>query len=320
MSNMRVVFLKSLLLVVWALGGAGAHGQEYPLKPVRIITTGAGGGNDIQTRLIAPAISGPLGQQVIVDNRGGTLLSAEAASKVPADGYSLLYSGQTLWVLPLLQKVPFDIRDFAPISKIVREVHIVTVHPSLPVKSVKDLIALARSKPGQLNYGSSVPGSNGHLDGELFKSLSGVNIVWVPYKGTSQALTAQISGEVQLAFSNPSSVLPYIQSRKLRAIAVTSATPSALTPDLPTVAASGLPGYEAESINGLFAPAKTPTAIINRLNQEIVRALSTTEMKERFIKVAVEAVSSTPEQFAAAIKSDTTSMAKIIKDANIKIE
>jgi tripartite-type tricarboxylate transporter receptor subunit TctC len=315
---MRIVSRCALALAVMIAGGIQA--QDYPNKPIRIITSGAGGGNDIQSRLIAPAIAGPLGQQVIVDNRGGSLLSAEAASKAPPDGYSLLYAGQTIWVTPLLQKVPYDVRDFVPISQIAREVYILTVHPSLPVKSVKELIALAKSRPGQLNYGSSIAGSNGHLAGELFKSLAGVDIVWVPYKGTAQALTAEISGEVHWTISNPGSVLPHMQSGRLRALAVTSATPSALTPGLPTVAASGLPGFEMISITGLFAPAKTPAAIITRVNQELVRALNLPEMKERFINVGVEAVSSSPEQFAAAIKSEMSSIAKVIKDAGIKIE
>ena len=302
------------------LGAGTVSGQDYPSKPIRFVTSAVGGGNDIQTRIIAPVISPPLGQPVIVDNRGGSLLSSEAVSKAPADGYTLLYNGQSMWLTPLLQKVPYDMRDFAAISQVTREIYILTVHPSLPVKSVKELIALAKARPGQLNYGSSIPGSNGHLAGELFKSLAGVNIVWVPYKGTAPAITAEISGEVQMTIANPGAVLPQMQAGKLKALAVTSPTPSALFPGLPTVAASGVPDFEMISMTGVFVPAKTAPEIINRINQEIVRALNLPEVKEKFLKSGVEAVSSSPEQFGAAVKADMSRISKVIKDANIKVD
>ena len=302
------------------LAAGMACAQDYPSKPIRFVTSAAGGGTDIQTRFIAPVMSSSLGTPVVVDNRGGAALATEHVSKSPADGYTILYAGQTMWLTPLLQKAPYDMRDFAPISQVAREIYIVTVHPSLPVKSVKELVVLAKSKPGQLNYGSGPTGSPGHMGMELLKSLSGANIVWIPYKGTQAAMTAEISGEVQIMVANPGLVLPQIQTGKLKALAITSPTPSELFANLPTVAASGVPGYDLVLLTGVFAPVKTSRAVINRLSQEIVRALNQPDVKQKFLTSGVEAAGSSPEQFDAAVKADITKMAKVIKDANIKVE
>ena len=230
---------------VLTLGTGAACGQDYPNKAIRIITSPAGGGSDFTARIVAQGVSAPLGQQVIVDNRTA-LQAAEAVSKASPDGYSLLVGGGVLWIGSLLRPSPFDaLRDFTPITMTERTVHVVTVHPSLPVKNVKELIALAKARPGELNYGSAGAGSAQHLGVELFKAMTGVNIVHVPYKGGGPALTALVGGEMQMTIYDSGGVGPHVKSGRLRALAVTSAEPSALVPGLPTVAASGVPGYES---------------------------------------------------------------------------
>jgi tripartite-type tricarboxylate transporter receptor subunit TctC len=252
-----VVAMLSTAAIV--LGVSAAYGQDYPNKPIRLVASTAGGGGDFTARLIAPGLAPALGQPVIVDNRSGSVLASEAAAKAPPDGYTLLVIGSSLWVTPLLQKVPYDVvRDFSPVSAIAREVGLVAVHPSLPVKSIKDLIALAKARPGELNYSFASPGSSSHLGAQLFTSLAGINIVGIPYKGNGPAATALIGGEVQLLITDVGLLMPHARSGKLRALAVTSATPTTLAPGMPTVAASGLPGYEATTMTGLLAPAKTP--------------------------------------------------------------
>jgi tripartite-type tricarboxylate transporter receptor subunit TctC len=302
------------------LAGGGAIGQDYPAKPIRVVTTAAGGGNDIQIRAIGPVISASLNTPLVVDNRASTSVAAEQITKSPADGYNILYVGQTIWVAPLLQKVPYDMRDLAPISQVAKEFFIFAVHPSLPVKSIKDLIALAKSRPGELNYGSGSPGGPAHMAMELLKSMSGANIVWVPFKGSQPALTATIGGEVHITVANPAIVVPQMKTGRLRALAITSATPSELVADLATVAASGLPGYEMVLYAGAFAPAKTPRPIVSRLSQEIVRALNQSDVKQKFLGWSVETGGGTPEQFESVIKADVAKISKVIKDANIKIE
>ena len=241
------------------LGAVSVAAQDYPSKPIRIAAGNPGGGNDFAARVIAQGISGPLGQPVIVENRGQIALSAEVVARAPPDGYTLFVAGASLWITQLLQKTSYDVmRDFSPLSTISRDVFIVAVHPSLPVKSIKDLITLAKSRAGELNYANGQTGGTQHLATELFKSLAGVNIVNVPYKGNTAGITALISGEVQVIINDAGLVIPHAKSGKVRALAVTSAEPSLLVPWLPTVAASGLPGYESVGITGMLAPAKTP--------------------------------------------------------------
>jgi tripartite-type tricarboxylate transporter receptor subunit TctC len=309
-----------LATVLLALGVACA--QSYPLKPLRIVTAEAGGGNDFAARTIGQSIAGQLGQPWVVDNRGGAggAIAAEIVARAPPDGYTLLVYASNVWLIPLLRKnVPYDvIRDFAPITWAARSPNTVVVHPSLPVKSVQDLIALARAKPGQLSYGSGGTGSSTQLAVELFKSMAKVDILRIPYKGNAPALNDLVGGQVQLMFATAGSVSPHIKSGRLRAIAVTSAEPSILAPGLPTVAASGLPGYESISIYGVFAPARTPAPIISQLNRAIVAVLNMPEVRERFFNVGVETVGSTPEQYAATIKADIARMSKVIRDARIQ--
>lgn len=297
---------------------SGASGQSFPDKPIRIIVSAPGGGSDFVARLVSGGISGPLGQPVIVDYRGGGILSADYTSKAQADGYSLIVSGAVLWISPLMLKTPFEAeRDFAPISLLVREINVVTVHPSLPVKSIKELVDLAKAKPGSINYSSSGVGTTDHLITELFKSMAGINIVHVPYKGTATALTAILGNETQFNITDVGNVAGHMKSGKLRGLAVTSAQPTTLVTGLPTVSASGVPGYEAVGRTGIWAPAKTPAAVINRLNQEIVRTINSQEVKDKFFNAGVEGVGNSPEQFTAEIKNEIAKISKVIRDANI---
>ena len=294
--------------------------QTYPSKPIRIVTSPAGGGSDFVTRLVAQGLTGPLGQPIVVDNRT-LFISGEVASRAPPDGYTLLLSSSTLWVATLLQKAPYDpVADFAPISTTTRSPNMLVVHPSLPAKSVQDLIALAKARPGVLNYGSSTIGSSLHLAAELFKSMAGVNITHISYKATGAAVNDLLGGHLELMFSSISPVIPHVKTGKLRALAITTTTPSALLPGLPTVAASGLPGYESVSLDGLFAPAKTPAAIINRLHQELVRFINQPEVKEKFFNTGSEVVGNSPEEFGAAVRGEIARLSKVIKDAGIRAD
>ena len=281
----------------------------------------AGGGNEIAGRIIAQAITDGLGQQVIVDNRGGAsgAIAGELLAKAPPDGYTLLYYGSTIWLLPFLRsKVPFDpLKDFAPVSLATSAPFFLFVHPAVPAKSVKELIALAKTRPGELNYGSAGSGAATHLSAELFKVVAGVDIVRIAYKGSALAMTGLLAGEVQMMLTSAAGGLSHVKSGRLRALAVASAKPSPLAPEIPTMASAGLPGYEAASMSGMFAPARTPAALINLLNQQIVRALARPDVKERFLNAAIEAVGSTPAEFAAILRSDMAKWSKVIRDAGI---
>ena len=315
----RINFAELLALNLMALTAGVTAAQDYPSKTVRIVAAAAGGGGDFQGRLLAQAISGPLGQPVIVENRGSSVLSAETVAKAPPDGYTLLVQGASLWVSGLLQELPYNaVRDFTPVVHISREVFILSVHPSVPVKSVKELIALAKERPGQLDFATGSIGGPGHLGGELLKSMAGINIVRVSFKGTAPSVTGLISGDGHLTIADAPLVAPHIKSGKLRALAVTSPDPSALAPGMPTVAAT-LPGYEIVGASGIWAPIKTPATIVNRINQEMTRYLRTPEAKEKLLGAQVEVVGGTPEQFDAFIKSDIARWSKVIKDAGIKM-
>jgi tripartite-type tricarboxylate transporter receptor subunit TctC len=301
------------------LATGSLYGQAYPTRPIRIVTSAAGGSPDLVARLIAQGISGPLGQPVIIDNRSSGIVPAELVAKAPPDGYTLIGTSNVLWLVTLMQKTTFDpLRDFAPIAMTNVAPAVLAVHPSLPVKSVKELIVLAKARPGQLNYSSSTNGTASHLAGELFKALAGVNIVRIAYKGAGLAINDLISGQVQMTFITATSVMPHVKSGRLRALAITSARPSELFPGLPTVAASGLPGYEATSSGALLAPAKTSEAIISRLNHEVVRFLGTPEARERLFHAGSEVVGSSPDELAAAIRTEMDRMRKVIKDAGIR--
>jgi tripartite-type tricarboxylate transporter receptor subunit TctC len=287
-----------------------------------MVTGGVGSGSDFVARLIAPELSASLGQPMIVDNRGSGVIPGEIVAKAPPDGYTLLLYGNAMWLAPFMQdRVAYDVtRDFSPVSLTTTTPNILVVQTTLPVNSVKELIALAKARPGELNYGSGPAGSLTHLAAELFKVMAGVNVVRINYKGVALAINDLLAGQVQLMFPTPATVMPHIKSGRLKALAVTSASPSALVPGVPTIASSGLPGYTSVAIQGVFAPAATPAPIINRLNEEIVRLVNRANMKEKLLSTGVEAVGSSPAQLAAAVKSEMASMGKVIKDAGIRGE
>ncbi len=303
---------------------ASAHAQQYPGKPIRIITTDPAGAADIAARLIAPALTANLGQQVIVDNRpgAGSMTSIESVAKAVPDGHTLLLHGSPVWLMQFMRgSLPWDpLRDLAPVSLAATLPNVLTVHPSLPVRSVKDLITLARARSGELNYGAGSAGASNHLAAELFNTMAKVSMVRIAYKGGGPAVLGLIGGQTQLMFATAASVKPHIDSGRLRAVAVTTASPSVLFPSLPTVAASGLPGYEALTLYGLFAPAKTPAAVVNLLNKEVVSVLTKAEVKERLARSGAEATSSTPEGFGAIVRDDIVRWGKLIKDAGIRAE
>lgn len=306
-------------IVFMVMGVGAASSQDYPNKTIRIVTAPAGGAADFLARPIAQELSVSLGNQVIVDNRPGGVIPGGIVSKSAPDGYTLLCASGILWILPLLQDAPFDpVKDFSPIILGARTANVLVVHPSLPVKTIAQLIALAKARPGEINYSSAATGTTTHLSGELLNFMAGIRLVRIPYKGTVPALTGLMVGEVHLSFPTTAAALPHVKTGRMRALAVTSAEPSVLFPTLPTVAASGLPGYESVSPFGLWAPAKTPRAIIERLNQESVKILTRPDIKERLTNAGLEIVASSPEQFAAVIKADMANMRKVLKAAGIR--
>jgi tripartite-type tricarboxylate transporter receptor subunit TctC len=302
-----------------ALAAAASHAQTYPAKPVRLVTVAPGSANDLVARLVAQELKGPLGQPVIVDNRG--TIAAEVVSKSAPDGYTLLLYGSAVWISPFIYKNEGSnpLRDLTPITLVASSPNVVVVHPSLPVKSAKELLALARRRPGELHYAAGSLGAAPHLAAELFKSMGRVNIVRVPYKGTGGSLIGLLSGEVEMMFPTAGSVTPHIKAGKLRALAVTSLKPSPLAPGLPTLAET-LPGYESVSLNGMFAPARTPATIVNLVNQAVVRILTRPDLKERLTQAGMDAVVTTPEEFAAIIQSEMAKWGKVIREARISAD
>ena len=312
----------SMALIAASVQNTGAAaGEVYPNKPVRIVATAPGGLTDVVARLIAPGLTASLGQQVVVDNRNA-MVAVETAAKSAPDGYTILMNGSAFWLMPLLRDhVPWDpLQDFVPITMVVTSPSILVVHPSVPVKTAGELIALAKAKPGQINYAAGTIGATPHLAAELFKHMAGINLVRISYKGTGPAVTALIGGESQVSFPNAGSVMPHVRSGRLKALAVCSLQPSELAPGLPTVTATGLPGYESVSPQALFAPAKMPPALVKRLHAEVIRVLRAPEVKERLFNTGMEVVGGTPQELGAAIKSDMTRMGKVIKEVGIREE
>jgi tripartite-type tricarboxylate transporter receptor subunit TctC len=304
---------------VLVLASFAAPAQDYPARPVRIVTSEAGGGNDVQARLVARGLTEALGQQVIVENRPSGVIPGEIVSRASPNGYTLLLYNNTLWTGPLIQKAPYDpVRDLAPVTTATVGPNILVVNNALPVKSVPDLVALAKAKPGALNYASSGTGATNHLAAELFKTMAGVDIVQIGYKGAGPGLNDVIAGQIQVMFPTAGAAMPHVKSGRVRALAVTSPERSPVAPQLPTVAESGLPGYESLAIYGIFVPARTPRAIVDRLNGEIVRLLAAPEMKARLLAMGMETVGGTPESLAARVRSEMQRMAKVIKAAGIR--
>ena len=308
----------AVALMMFAIGAV--FGQDaYPNRLIRIVTSEAGSTNDIVARIVARGLTASLGQLAIVENRGGP--AADVVARAPADGYSILLYGSSVWVLPYFRRMSYDpLRDLSPISSAYSQAIVLLVHPSLPVRSVKELMALAKARPGDLNYSAGTVAATPHLAMELFKYMTGLNIVRINYKGTAPAVNALLAGEVQVMFTGAGSIMPHVESGRLRALAVTTAERSPLTPGLPTVAESGLPGYEFTSVVGIFAPAKTPPAIVNLLSQEIVNTLRKPDVNEMLFKSGVAGLGSTPEEFAARVKADIDRWRKLIQDTGIRVE
>ena len=269
---------------------------------------------------MAQGLTEALGQRVIVENHGSNQIAVEVGSRASPDGYSIVHAGPPLWILPLFQKVSWDpVRDFSPVSLTYMAANVLVVQPSLPVKSVKELIALAKAKPGELNYGTSGSGSTNFLSAELFKYMAGIDATRINYKGGGSLITGLLRGEIQFSFSNANTSKPLISAGKVRALAITSANASDLMPDLPTVAAS-LPGFESINMSGIAAPAKTPVPIIERLSRELAQYVKTSDVKSKLAANGAEAVGSTPAQFSAIIKADMTRVGNLVKAANLKLE
>ncbi len=315
-TRLAAIPMMHVLLMLLTAGTASA--QNFPAKPIRIVTSQTGGLNDLTARVIAQALSGTLGKQVIVDNRGA--IAIDIVAKAPADGYTLLCYANNFWLLPFLQeKVSFDpLKDFAPLTLAVTAPNVLAVHTSVAASSVKELIALARGRPGALNYGAGATAGTPHLAGELFKAMAQVNIVHIAYKGTGPALTALLGGETHMMFAVPGSVEPHVKTGRLKTLAVTSRAPSALAPGLPTLSESGLPGYEATAMIALLSPANTPAPVVNLLNREIVKILNLPEVKDRMLAAGTEVIGSSPGQLTQIMKSDMPKWEKIIRQAGIK--
>jgi len=297
----------------------GTVAQEFPTRPVRIVTSEAGGGNDVQARVIARGLTGVLGQQVIVENRPSGVIPGEIVARATPNGYTLLLYNNTLWTGPLIQKAPYDpLRDLAPVTTATISPNVLVVNTALPAKSVAELIGLAKSRPGQLNYASSGTGATNHLAAELFKMMAGVDIVRIGYKGAGPGLNDLIANQIQVMFPTAGAASPHVKSGRVKALAVTSAERSSVAPELPTIAASGLPGYETIAIYGIFAPAGTPQAIIERFNREISGILATADVKEKFLGMGMEAIGGSPAQLTARVKSDMVRTGKLIRDAGIR--
>jgi tripartite-type tricarboxylate transporter receptor subunit TctC len=300
----------------------GAAAQQYPSKPVRfVVPFTAGGPTDIQGRLLGEKLAQRLGQQFIIDNRGGAggNIGMEIVAKAPPDGYTLVIATVGTWAVnPHLYKLPYDVlRDFSPIIQVSTSPAVLVVHPSVPAQNVKGLVALAKSKPGQLNYGSSGVGGLGHISGALFCLMSGTKMVHIPYKSSAPSLTDLIAGQIEVLFNNAISTVPHIKSGKARALAVTSIKRTQALPDLPTIDEAGIKGYDNSSWSAIAAPAATPKEIIGKLNNELNQILKLPDIQEKSAAGGAAIIAGTPEQFAAYLKSEVTKFERVVKEAKI---
>lgn len=323
----RPLRLAAALACLFAIAAPGAHGQTFPNRPLRIIEPfPAGGAGDVLLRTIGPKLTASVGQPVVVDNRPGAggNIGADIAAKSPPDGYTL-FNGTTVVLAPsrsLYSKLPYDaLKDFAPVTRIGSGMYVLVAHPSLPVRSIKELVALAKARPGQINYGSAGGiGGGSHLSMELLKQRAAIDLVNVAYAGGPPVITALISGESQLSFLTVTSVLAQINAKRLRALAVTSPQRTPVLADVPTIAESGYPGFEVTPVYGLYAPAATPKDIITLLNTEVRKILDMDDVRERFATVGVAASGSTPEELRAILAAEIAHWAKVIKAAGIRLD
>jgi tripartite-type tricarboxylate transporter receptor subunit TctC len=316
-----------LFIGAWiaAFAAMTAHAQSYPAKPIKIVVPYPPGGfNDTLGRTLAAKFSEAWGQPSFVENKpgGNTLIGSDFVAKAPADGYTLLVVAFPFAVTPsLIKQMPYDtLRDFAPVILAAQSPNLLVVNPQVPVKTVGELIALAKSQPGKLSYASTGNGSSNHISMELFKSMAGVDIVHIPYKGSAPAVTDLLGGQVAVMFDNVPNVLPQVKAGKLRALGTCGTRRTALAPDIPTVAESGVPGYEVMVWFGLVAPASTPREIVQKLNAEVVKILAMPDVRERFLAQGVEPVGGTPEQFAEHIRAQMSKWSKVVQDAGVKAE
>lgn len=325
-----VIFARAAAVIgasglVIALGAQVAHAQAWPAKTIRwIVPWPPGGGADVLSRILQPSVAEALGQQIIIDNRGGAAgnIGAEIAAKSPPDGYTIVfaYSGTHTINPHIYRKMPFKESDFAPLIWNASVPQVVVVHPALPIKTPRDIVALAKSRPDQFTYGSSGNGAINHLAGALFASMTGAPLTHVPYKGGAPAAIALIGGEIAMIFGEPAPILPHVRSGKMKAIAVTSANRALAFPDLPTLQESGIKGFDVTSWNGMLAPAGTPADIVRRYNTEFNRIISTPEMRKRMIESGYEPVGGPPEKFGEFIRAEIAKWAPVVKAANIKVD
>jgi tripartite-type tricarboxylate transporter receptor subunit TctC len=317
-----------LIIPVYAVAGllltscCASHAATFPAKPIRLVVSAAGGAGDFAARLIAADLTPRLGQQVVIDNRPGGVTPADILVKAQPDGHTLMMVGFVVWLAPFMRdELAFDpARDFAPVTMAINAPNVLVVHPSLRVKTVRELITLARQKPGELNYAMSGIGNSNHIAGEVFKAMAGVRIASVPYRGASLALADVIGGRVEMIFATYNASGPHIAAGRLIALGVTTAQPSPVAPGLQTVASAGLPGYESAATIGVLARTGTPAAVVNLLHREMARYLHSPEGRGRLLKAGIEAIGNTPAEFAAIIREDMRTKGKIIRDAGIRME
>ena len=317
MFRYRKLFLLSLFAAIHA---GSSHAQEYPARPIRIVTATPGGGNDYLARIVASSLSSAIGQQVIVDNRASRLVGGIVARATP-DGYTLGVGGGTMQFLPLMEKTDYDIlTDFAPISQLERSPNVLVVNPSLKVNTVSELVALARAKPGALLYGTGGNGGALHVAGEMFMLATNVKISRVPYKSTGPALIGLLTNEVHMVFATTGGTMAHVRDGRLKALAVTSKQPTPLIPGVPTLASQGLRDYDLDTIGYIVAPLKTPAPLIKRLNQHVVQLMSHGDVKERMAAGGSEVVTSTPDELAAKLKYDDSRMRNLFKHIGLSAD
>ncbi len=306
-------------------GAIASYAQNFPTRPLRIVVPyAAGGSTDVLARMVGQKLTAVLGQPVVIDNRtgAGTIIATEIVARAAPDGYTLLMATPPLTIAAALyEKLPFDTaRDFAAVTNIAATSNVLVVHPAVPAQSVKELIALAKANPGKFTFGSSGVGGASHLAVELFRSMAGIELVHVPYKGGSLAVTDLLGGRLTLMFANLTTVQGHIKTGRVRALAIGTAQRSLVVPDLPTVAAAGVPGYEANNWNGVVAPAGTPRAVIERLRREIKAAVDAPEMRERLLQNAFEPIADTPAEFARYLATERVKWGKVVREAQVKPE